>query len=114
MTDEQHKAADNELPTDDVSAELSDVRLRLKSGEVLQTNSQMLINRGLNIFPGWRCHLGRSFIHIYNDNTVYGSVCRLKKLTNSVFEPFDLLDEPAVCDGRPCVCLSDMRIEKSS
>jgi organic radical activating enzyme len=70
-----------------------------------------LIDDGLNNFLGWVCHTGEQGIHIYNDGTVYGSVCRAVVL-GSLREGFILAPTPIACPFKSCLCSSDIRILK--
>lgn len=111
-------SSDGEAPThlsdmlvdDQMAGNTPDVVVELRDGSQGVANATQMMNFELTNFPGWVCNVQNS-LYIHNDGVLWAGNCKFKDLGN-VYESFEALTEPVVCDGRLCVCVIDIQIEK--
>jgi hypothetical protein len=93
------------------SLEGANTQLTLDDGSRMSVHSQVFTNLHLNNFPGWLCNAGKDRMFINVDGMVYGGMCRMVDM-GDIRKEFKLSEEPVVCDGRDCHCMSDIIVKK--
>ena len=93
------------------SLENANTELTLDDGSRVLVHSQTFTNLHLNNFPGWKCNAGKDRIFINVDGEVYGGMCRMVEKGN-IRKELKLSEQPVVCDGRDCHCMSDIIVKK--
>lgn len=91
-------------------ADFLDVMVRLNDGTTWKTSAVQLVNSGVHNFPKWVCAIQDS-LWVDNDGVVWAGNCRFQKLGH-LYEGFEPLSAPVTCDGRLCMCVTDVKVHK--
>lgn len=63
-------------------------------------------------FKDWKCWAGVHHFYISRFFDLLAGSCRIKSFGNLLKDDINFDGEPVVCDGRPCICTSNLKIKK--
>ena len=90
----------------------NNIRLHQESGYV-ETNTDTVKARSLNVWKGWLCYAGIDIINIQFDGTVWRGQCMAGDPIGKLGEAINWPVNPIVCPITYCECGSDMTARKA-
>jgi len=82
-------------------------------GSKKYVQSHQIINEGLNIFKGMKCHLGFESLNIDANGDIYSSWCGAVNFGNISNKDWSLLESKPICPFDYCNNISDISITKT-
>ncbi len=78
-----------------------------------EINSEILVSRQINSFPGWICYAGVDHINIDFDGSIYRAQCQNLGPIGNIDHADIFADTPTVCQVNWCSCNLDIPIRKA-
>lgn len=63
-------------------------------------------------FKNWRCWAGVNHFYVTKDFELLAASCGIKSFGNLLLDNINYNEDPVICDGRSCICSSNVKIKK--